>query len=77
MKILNRLLFIICSYPLFVTAQQPVSIIPQPVSIQQQPGNFILTGNTAILYNPQQKDLKNVVDFFNQQIKILQVLFCR
>jgi hexosaminidase len=50
-------------------AQQPVNIIPQPVSIQQQPGNFILTGNTAIHYNPQQKGLKKVVEFFNLQIR--------
>lgn len=42
----TMLVFFFC--PLFVIGQQPVNIIPQPVSLQQQPGHFILTGNTAV-----------------------------
>jgi len=63
-----KLIFILSLTATICIAQRPVSIIPQPVSVQQQPGNFILTGNTAIQYNPQQKDLKKVVDIFNLQI---------
>lgn len=64
-----KLIFILSLTATICIAQRPVSIIPQPVSVQQQPGSFILTGNTAIQYNPQQKDLKKVVDFFNLQIR--------
>ncbi|MGF7217435.1 hexosaminidase [Spirosoma lacussanchae] len=32
-------------------AQQPLALIPQPVSVQTQPGTFALTRSTAIRYN--------------------------
>ena len=64
-----KFIFILSLTTTLCVAQQTVNIIPQPVSIQQKSGNFILTGNTAIQYNPQQKDLKKVVDFFNLQIR--------
>lgn len=61
------LVFFFC--PFFVIGQQPVNIIPQPVTLQHQPGYFILSTNTAIQYSQQQKDLKAVVDFLNLQIR--------
>ena len=67
MKII--IIFVLTVVASFCTAQQPLNIIPQPVSIQQQSGDFVLTVNTAIKYNSQQKDLKNAVNFFNQQIR--------
>jgi len=66
---MKKINFLFLGLPFSGIAQQPVNIIPQPVSIQQQLGIFILTGNTTIQYNPQQKDLKKVVDFFNLQIR--------
>ena len=64
-----KFIFILSLTTTLCVAQQTVNIIPQPVSIQQQSGNFILTGNTAIQYNPQQKGLKKVAKFFNLQLK--------
>lgn len=52
-------------------AQKKVNIIPQPVSIQQHSGHFILTGNTAIQYNPQHKDLKMAINLFNQKVRTI------
>ena len=55
---MKKINFLFLGLPFSGIAQQPVNIIPQPVSIQQQLGIFILTGNTTIQYNPQQKDCK-------------------
>lgn len=66
---IRYIMLVFSFYPLLVIGQQPVNIIPQPVSLQHQSGYFILTGNTAVHYSYQQKNLKAVVDFLNLQIR--------
>ena len=66
---MKKLLFLLLSLPFAGFAQQTVNIIPQPVSIRQQSRVFVLSANTSIQYNPQQKELKPIVDFLNMQIK--------
>ncbi len=54
---------------LSVNAQQTINIIPQPVSVQMFPGNFVLDANTAIQYGTANKELKPAADFFSAAIK--------
>ena len=66
---MKGLIFLILGFPFLSKAQQPVNIIPQPVSIQYQQGNFILSANTSIQYTVQQKDLKIAAEYLNVQLK--------
>ncbi|MBL7708879.1 MAG: beta-N-acetylhexosaminidase, partial [Chitinophagaceae bacterium] len=66
---MKELIFLLLGFPFSGFAQQPVNIIPQPVSIQYQQGNFILSGNTSIQYNVQQKDIKFAIEYLNAQLK--------
>lgn len=66
---MKGLIFLILGFPFLSKAQQPVNIIPQPVSIQYQQGNFILSANTSIQYTVQQKDLKFAAEYLNAQVK--------
>ena len=52
-----------------MVAQQVPNIIPQPVSIQMQPGNFVIDPLTTVQYSSAQKNLKPVADFFISAIK--------
>lgn len=67
--ITKRIMMVVTFCPLLVAAQQTVRIIPQPVSIQYQQGNFVLSANTSIQYNVQQKDLKFAAEYLNAQLK--------
>ena len=55
--------------PLLLTAQQKVSIVPQPVSMQVNTGSFILDANTAINFNASSKELKAAAVFLSGYIK--------
>lgn len=68
---IKKIVLIISLCPFVLTAQQPVHIIPQPVSVHVQPGHFVLTENTTVQYNPKQKELKSVIDFLNQRVKAI------
>ncbi len=50
-------------------AQQTVSIIPQPVSLQINEGNFLIDNSTGLKFNAADKNLKAAVDFFSAAIK--------
>lgn len=66
---MKGLIFLLLGFPFLGKAQQPVNIIPQPVSIQYQQGNFILSAKTTIQYNVQQRDLKIAAEYLNAQLK--------
>ena len=53
----------------YLPAQQPTSIIPQPVSIQLKDKTFTLDANTTIQYSGSNKELKAAADFFAAYIK--------
>lgn len=55
--------------PILGTAQQQVSIIPQPVSLSVQDGHFTVDKNTSIIFNTKEKDLLHAATFFNAFIK--------
>jgi hexosaminidase len=63
------LLIIFAFSTVFLFAQQQVSIIPQPVSLQVNEGAFLLDANTAIQFNPANKELKAAADFFAKYVK--------
>lgn len=66
----KQILFVLLlseSFCLF--AQQSVIIIPAPVSLRVNKGSFVIDANTAIHFNPAQKDLKTTIDFFASAIK--------
>jgi hexosaminidase len=66
---MKKLLLILMASPFWSIAQQPVSIIPQPVSIQQSKGNFIIDNNTSLQFNSSNKELKAASVFFSGYIK--------
>jgi hexosaminidase len=53
----------------FVKAQQAISIIPQPVSLTAEPGNFMIDKNTSIIFNTKENDLRHAATFFNAFVK--------
>lgn len=58
-KIILALLLI----PTLLLAQQKVSIIPQPVSLQLEKGNFTIDAKTGISYDKANKSLKATANF--------------
>lgn len=48
---------------------QQVNIIPQPVSLLQGEGYFVIDDNTSLKGNAANKDIKATVDFFSSYIK--------
>jgi len=54
--------------PCLLLAQQKVSIIPQPVSIEIDKGSFIIDNTTTISFKKSDKDLKAVADFLSAGI---------
>ncbi len=73
MKTINRAIVIVSIFlsPFFVNAQQAVNIIPQPVSMSLQQGQFIIDNNTSINFNSKQKDLASASKFLNSFIKTI------
>ena len=62
-------LFLLMLCPCFLFAQQSVSIIPQPVSLQMKQGSFLIDNGTAIKFSTANKDLKSAANFFSAAIK--------
>lgn len=62
------LLSLVIALPLFLTAQQKINIIPQPVSLIQNNGDFIIDNNTSLQYNPTDKNLQDAAHFFASYI---------
>jgi hexosaminidase len=55
--------------PVFLIAQQKLSIIPQPVSVAVGEGYFSIDNNTSIKFSPTQKELRQAALFFSSYIK--------
>ncbi|MEO6838976.1 MAG: glycoside hydrolase family 20 protein, partial [Ginsengibacter sp.] len=55
--------------PCFIWAQQAVNIIPVPVSLSVQDGQFLLDKNTSINFNSKEKDLHDAANFLTAFIK--------
>lgn len=66
LKFVKFLLLLAC--PLTLFAQQ-VSIIPQPVELKLNEGNFSIDQNTTVQFNASQAALKPAVDFFLNAVK--------
>lgn len=66
LKLVKFLLLLAC--PLTLFAQQ-VSIIPQPVELKLNEGNFSIDKNTTVQFNASQTALKPAVDFFLNAVK--------
>lgn len=66
---MKKLLLVLILVPGILIAQQRVSIIPQPVSLQINPGAFVIDNGTAVKFNAVDKELKLVADFFSAAIK--------
>lgn len=54
--------------PVLVTAQKPIPIIPQPVSITVQEGNFTIDEQTAIRFSASNNQLKAAADFLADRL---------
>ncbi|MFB9864398.1 glycoside hydrolase family 20 protein [Rufibacter immobilis] len=59
-----KVLFL-CFLPIMGFAQARVSIIPQPVSLQVQEGEFVIDKETSIRLENHRKDLKPAAQFLN------------
>lgn len=60
---MKKIILIVLLLPCFLLAQQKVSIIPQPVSLQLDKGNFTIDAKTTISYAKKNKSLKATADF--------------
>ncbi|SFG38876.1 glycoside hydrolase family 20 protein [Pontibacter chinhatensis] len=56
-------------FPFLALAQQPVSIIPQPVSVQRSEGHFTIDGHTSIHLVNGKKELKPAAEFLAARVK--------
>lgn len=61
------LLLLLC--PCILLAQQPVNIIPRPVSLQLQDGYFTIDGTTSLVFDTRQKELQAMADLFKTYIR--------
>jgi len=66
---MKKLLLVLVLVPNLLIAQQRVSIIPLPVSLQINPGAFVIDNSTAVKFNAADKELKLAADFFSAAIK--------
>jgi hexosaminidase len=66
---MKKIIFGILLVPSLLLAQQKVSIIPQPVSLQLDKGNFTIDARTTISYNKANKSLKATANFLATGIK--------
>ena len=55
--------------PFFGITQQKISIIPKPVSLTAEEGNFTIDKNTSIIFNAKEIDLHHAAHFFNEYLK--------
>ena len=66
---MKRILLGVLFFPLLLKAQEPVKIIPQPVSVQYSAGKFYLSANTSIRFDVKIPALKAAAGLLNEQIK--------
>lgn len=61
---MKKTILAVLLFPCLLLAQQKVSIIPQPVSLQIDKGNFTIDANTGLIYKSSDKDIKAAAHFF-------------
>ncbi len=66
-------LLLVMMFPLFLFAQQKINIIPQPVSLIQSEGNFLIDSNTTIRFNKTDKNLFAAANFLRSYIQKISV----
>ncbi|MEP6467783.1 MAG: family 20 glycosylhydrolase, partial [Parafilimonas sp.] len=68
---MNRKILLACLIliPSLLFAQQPVNIIPKPVSLQIDNGYFLITENTSVVFDKHSTDLQKAANFFTSYIK--------
>ena len=73
MKTINRAIVIVSIFlsPFIVNGQQAVNIIPQPVTMSLQQGEFTIDKSTSINFDSKQKDLASASKFLNSFIKTI------
>ncbi|WP_026769795.1 family 20 glycosylhydrolase [Asinibacterium sp. OR53] len=67
----SKLFLLLAGLPMLVFAQETVSIIPKPVSLQLNPGHFIIDEHSSIHYRSTEKDLAAAAHFLQQSIKTI------
>lgn len=58
-----------CFLPSLIHAQTATSIIPQPVSLQEKEGSFVVDKNVAVYTASKEKPVQDVVRFFSNYLK--------
>jgi len=66
---MKRIVLLACLIPSIMYAQTGPSIIPQPVSLQVNDGSFVLDKGVAVYTTSKEKQVQDVVRFFNNYIK--------
>ena len=66
---MKKFLLLITTFFPFLFFGQQVNIIPQPVSLQLNEGDFTINKQTTLSFNAKNKDLKLAADFFISHIK--------
>lgn len=65
---MKRIILAVLLLPCLLLAQQKVSIIPQPVSLQINNGNFTIDNNTTITFKKSDKSLRAAAHFLKSGI---------
>lgn len=61
--------FLVMVFPFVAQAQQPVTIIPEPVSLQLTGGNFVISKTTKIKSSNADKELQAAAKFLRNQVE--------
>ena len=65
---MKSLLFLFFLLPVTVFAQQPLSIIPQPVTVKMGKGNFVISKNTVIAARDEED--RKTADYLNDYLRM-------
>lgn len=68
----TRVLLLITTVVFFASqlmAQQPISIIPEPVNMELTSGSFLIDGSTTVAYSSANTDLKRIANQFSNAVK--------
>ena len=61
---MKKIILVALLFPCLLLAQEKVSIIPQPVSLEVSSGTFAIDAGTSLIYKSSNKDLKAAAHFF-------------
>lgn len=69
-KLTIATVMVLISANLYSQTMKPVTIIPLPASVHTTSGKFVITNNTAIVYNSNDDGVQRVADFLSKRLSV-------